>query len=186
MAPAATGSMTAETSVSSRILVLAVLRTFQTMMSSYSCHSPSQSEVMSKWNGTIIGPGNSVHQNRIYALKITCGAQYPDAPPEVSFLTKINLPCVNQQSGKVRAVAERNHSVMPGRSCAAPRSGAHADPCLSDRSKAVPAPRQLAERVYDRDSPDRAAPVRVLSRPIISLRSFARGSLLTPTLAHGT
>ncbi|PWN91339.1 UBC-like protein [Acaromyces ingoldii] len=59
--------------------------------------------MMSNWNGTIIGPGHSVHQNRIYSLKITCGQQYPDQPPEIWFLTRINLPCVNQQTGKVES-----------------------------------------------------------------------------------
>ena len=61
--------------------------------------------VMSNWNGTIIGPGHSVHQNRIYSLKITCGPEYPDRPPEVWFVTKINLPCVNQGNGKVSCLA---------------------------------------------------------------------------------
>ena len=49
---------------------------------------------MSNWNATIIGPGHSVYQNRIYSLSIHCGPSYPDQPPEVRFLTKINLPCV--------------------------------------------------------------------------------------------
>ena len=56
--------------------------------------------VMSKWNATVLGPSNSVHQNRIYCLRIVCGDAYPDAPPEVWFLTKINLPCV-QPDGRV-------------------------------------------------------------------------------------
>lgn len=64
------------------------------------------STVMSNWNGTIIGPGHSVHQNRIYSLKIQCGPNYPDEPPTVWFLTRINLPSVNQQTGKVGARAE--------------------------------------------------------------------------------
>jgi ubiquitin-conjugating enzyme E2 variant len=62
-----------------------------------------RSPVMSNWNGTIIGPGHSVHQNRIYSLKIQCGPNYPDEPPTVWFLTRINLPSVNQQTGKVGA-----------------------------------------------------------------------------------
>ena len=57
--------------------------------------------VMSKWNATILGPSNSVHQNRIYSLRLFCGERYPDAPPEVWFETKINLPCVRQSDGKV-------------------------------------------------------------------------------------
>jgi ubiquitin-conjugating enzyme E2 variant len=44
----------------------------------------------------------SVHENRIYSLKINCGVKYPDEPPAIQFLSKINLPCVNQQNGKVR------------------------------------------------------------------------------------
>ncbi|GAA5893900.1 hypothetical protein JCM5296_004631 [Sporobolomyces johnsonii] len=56
---------------------------------------------MEKWNGTIIGPGHSVHENRIYSLSIVCGASYPDQPPQITFLTRINLPCVDQNNGKV-------------------------------------------------------------------------------------
>lgn len=69
--------------------------------------------MMSNWNGTIIGPGHvrtlahptiwqssqnapqTVHENRIYSLKITCGPQYPSSPPVVKFLSKVNLPFVN-------------------------------------------------------------------------------------------
>ena len=47
------------------------------------------------WNGTIIGPANTNFDNRIYFLTIKCGANYPMQPPEVSFNSKINLPCVN-------------------------------------------------------------------------------------------
>jgi len=57
--------------------------------------------MMSNWNATIIGPGHTVHQNRIYSLKITCGPAYPDEAPLVQFLTKINLPCVSATDGKV-------------------------------------------------------------------------------------
>ncbi|KAF5332283.1 hypothetical protein D9611_008088 [Ephemerocybe angulata] len=57
--------------------------------------------MMSNWNGTIIGPGHTVHENRIYSLKITCGNSYPDTPPEVQFLSRVNLPFVNSANGKV-------------------------------------------------------------------------------------
>lgn len=62
---------------------------------------------MSEWNGTILGPPNvslspsvSTHmtdsnqsnfENRIYELKIHCGENYPDSPPEVQFKSEINL-----------------------------------------------------------------------------------------------
>ncbi|WFD32907.1 E2 ubiquitin-conjugating protein mms2 [Malassezia sp. CBS 17886] len=57
--------------------------------------------MMSQWNATILGPSNSVHQNRIYSLRLVCGDSYPEVPPEIWFLTKINLPCVNPADGKV-------------------------------------------------------------------------------------
>ncbi|KAF9164453.1 E2 ubiquitin-conjugating protein mms2 [Actinomortierella ambigua] len=50
---------------------------------------------MSNWNGTIIGPPHSVHENRIYSLQIHCGPQYPDSPPVFKFVSRINLPCVD-------------------------------------------------------------------------------------------
>ncbi|KAF9165896.1 E2 ubiquitin-conjugating protein mms2 [Mortierella sp. AD011] len=56
---------------------------------------------MSDWNGTILGPGHTVHENRIYSLKLHCGDLYPDVPPTVSFLSRVNLPCVNQTTGRV-------------------------------------------------------------------------------------
>ncbi|GAA94794.1 uncharacterized protein L969DRAFT_97243 [Mixia osmundae IAM 14324] len=56
---------------------------------------------MKKWQGTIIGPSHSVHENRIYNLLLICNDDYPDAPPEVRFTTRINLPCVSPTNGKV-------------------------------------------------------------------------------------
>lgn len=44
-----------------------------------------------------------MHENRIYSLKIHCGEDYPDKPPVVSFLTRVNLPFVNQTDGSVVA-----------------------------------------------------------------------------------
>ena len=79
--------------------------------------------MMSNWNGTILGPPHvrttglklltsgkladdpwrqqSAHENRIYSLNIHCGDSYPDIPPTVQFISKINLPCVDQRTGKV-------------------------------------------------------------------------------------
>lgn len=34
-------------------------------------------------------------------MNLHCGESYPDAPPEVTFVSKVNLPCVNQSNGKV-------------------------------------------------------------------------------------
>lgn len=61
----------------------------------------SQDDItMTYWNGTILGPPHSVHENRIYSLTIICGENYPDQPPKVKFISKINLPCVDS-SGNV-------------------------------------------------------------------------------------
>ena len=43
----------------------------------------------------------TVHENRIYSLKITCGEHYPDQPPTVQFISRVNLPFVSQTDGKV-------------------------------------------------------------------------------------
>ncbi|KAJ1971430.1 E2 ubiquitin-conjugating protein mms2 [Dimargaris verticillata] len=61
----------------------------------------SEDIMMVSWNGTILGPPNSYHENRIYSLLIHCGNDYPDMPPQVRFISRINLPCVNQESGEV-------------------------------------------------------------------------------------
>eukprot|EP01117_Protostelium_nocturnum_P004613 TRINITY_DN1670_c0_g1_i4.p1 TRINITY_DN1670_c0_g1~~TRINITY_DN1670_c0_g1_i4.p1 ORF type:complete len:141 (+),score=48.06 TRINITY_DN1670_c0_g1_i4:151-573(+) len=57
--------------------------------------------LLSNWIGTIIGPNSSVHEGRIYNLKISCGESYPNKAPIVRFTSKINLTCVNQQTGLV-------------------------------------------------------------------------------------
>jgi ubiquitin-protein ligase len=72
---------------------------------------------MTHWNGTIIGPGHvrrlahwrrskltpeqTVHENRIYSLSIECGEDYPDRPPTIRFISRVNVPFVNQTSGEV-------------------------------------------------------------------------------------
>lgn len=81
--------------------------------------------LMSNWNGTILGPphvrkrrfsskntkdfkmlsltlmAQSVHENRIYSVKMHCGKDYPDKPPEIWFRTRVNLPGVDNSTGKV-------------------------------------------------------------------------------------
>lgn len=50
---------------------------------------------MTYWNGTILGPPHLSHENRIYSLTIVCDESYPDQPPKVRFVSRINLPCVD-------------------------------------------------------------------------------------------
>uniref|UniRef100_A0A0X3PUY0 Ubiquitin-conjugating enzyme E2 variant 2 n=1 Tax=Schistocephalus solidus TaxID=70667 RepID=A0A0X3PUY0_SCHSO len=57
---------------------------------------------LTSWNGMIIGPAKTAFENRIYTLNIRCGENYPDVAPEVKFLTKINMDCVDS-NGKVDA-----------------------------------------------------------------------------------
>lgn len=46
----------------------------------------------------------TVHEGRIYQLKLFCGKDYPDNPPSVRFQTRINMTCVNQESGVVVSI----------------------------------------------------------------------------------
>lgn len=52
---------------------------------------------MTFWNGTILGPPHLTHENRIYLLTIVCDETYPDKPPQVRFVSKVNLPCVDAE-----------------------------------------------------------------------------------------
>ncbi|XP_026460371.1 ubiquitin-conjugating enzyme E2 variant 1D-like [Papaver somniferum] len=56
---------------------------------------------MRSWTGTIIGPHNSVREGRIYQLKLFCGKDYPEKPPTVRFHSRINMTCVNHETGVV-------------------------------------------------------------------------------------
>eukprot|EP00897_Mesotaenium_endlicherianum_P003220 jgi/Mesen1/2926/ME000175S02083 len=56
---------------------------------------------MRSWTGTIIGPNNTVHEGRIYTVKLYCDKDYPDRPPTVRFHSRINLTCISQDSGVV-------------------------------------------------------------------------------------
>jgi ubiquitin-conjugating enzyme E2 variant len=56
---------------------------------------------MRSWTGTIIGPNHSVHEGRIYTVKLFCDKDYPDRPPSVRFHSRINMTCVNHENGVV-------------------------------------------------------------------------------------
>jgi ubiquitin-conjugating enzyme E2 variant len=59
--------------------------------------------LMRNWTGTIIGPNNTVHEGRIYTLKIYCDLNYPERPPLLKFQSRVNLDCVGPD-GRVNPV----------------------------------------------------------------------------------
>ncbi|RHY32335.1 hypothetical protein DYB32_002646 [Aphanomyces invadans] len=77
---------------------------------------------LTSWIGTILGPAGTTHDGRIYSLKIHCGENYPNAPPEVLFTSRINMSCVDQTNGRVNprglgTSASRHESLANGTLC---------------------------------------------------------------------
>lgn len=56
---------------------------------------------MRTWNATILGPPSSMHENRIYTLAVFCGHDYPEQAPQMRFISRVNMGCVNQSNGVV-------------------------------------------------------------------------------------
>ncbi|KAI5300630.1 E2 ubiquitin-conjugating protein mms2 [Ascosphaera atra] len=62
---------------------------------------PDNEQTLTNWNGTILGPPHSAHENRIYSVDIECGPQYPDVPPSIQFVSAVVLPGVDPKTGVV-------------------------------------------------------------------------------------
>lgn len=50
---------------------------------------------MHHWTGTIVGPPGTAFEYRILSLEIYCDENYPKVPPHISFISRVNLPCVD-------------------------------------------------------------------------------------------
>ena len=50
------------------------------------------------WNGSIL-----LDDGRFYELQLECGQDYPQKPPKVKFVSKVNMSFVDQSSGFVKA-----------------------------------------------------------------------------------
>ncbi|GAQ81051.1 Ubiquitin-conjugating enzyme E2 [Klebsormidium nitens] len=70
---------------------------------------------MRSWTGTIIGPNNTAHEGRIYSLKLYCDKDYPEAPPRVKFVSRINLSVVRAEDGVPNQHVVRESGEREGR-----------------------------------------------------------------------
>lgn len=50
---------------------------------------------LTTWNVAIMGPLSTVYENRLYSCELVCGPRYPSVPPEVKFMSKINMSAVD-------------------------------------------------------------------------------------------
>ena len=66
-------------------------------------------QTFTTWNASIFGgPGMGKFENRFFQMHITCGENYPVAPPVIKFTgQKVTLPCVDG-SGNVNIGAVLN------------------------------------------------------------------------------
>ena len=46
----------------------------------------------------------TAYEGKIFQLKLFCGKEYPESPPTVRFQTRINMACVNPETGVVSSL----------------------------------------------------------------------------------
>lgn len=97
-----------------------------------------------------------------------CGDQYPDKPPQIQFISQINLPCVNPRNGEVRAVG--SFEII---------NQAHT---RTGRSKQAPMLSSVEERLHHGDRSHRAQKVALTQ----TLCTTSQGPRLNNSQIHGT
>ncbi|GAY32979.1 hypothetical protein CUMW_005070 [Citrus unshiu] len=67
------------------------------------CHTDSAHERKTSYSVADIEKSVvlTVHEGRIYQLKLFCDKDYPEKPPSVRFHSRINMTCVNHETGVV-------------------------------------------------------------------------------------
>ena len=62
---------------------------------------PTDNNSILKWSALLRGPQDTPYENGVFQLSITCGSQYPLAPPAISFVTKVFHPNIHFRTGDV-------------------------------------------------------------------------------------
>ena len=57
---------------------------------------------LTDWNANILGPPGTPFEGRLYELRVTAGDDYPNRPPTVRFISRVNLTGVDQNTGEVK------------------------------------------------------------------------------------
>lgn len=57
---------------------------------------------LTRWVGTIFGPIGTMFEDRIINIRFICGEEYPKKPPVIQFISRVNLPYVDEAGNLIR------------------------------------------------------------------------------------